>query len=122
MKKGVPKNFANSHSSCNFQEASIASEIGLFHEIRLSYPRTPELHASFLLSGRPILCELDCYVVRIKSPRPACIFKKSVSKIFVFTEEIFEVAFKHFLFTQILQSSGFFSVKLKSFTSIKLFF
>ena len=50
-------------SNCKFQEALNALEIGLF---RFFYPRNPECYAAFRLSGRPILCELNCYVVRMK--------------------------------------------------------
>ena len=53
-------------SSCNCQEALIAPEIGLFHGIRLFYPRNPESYAAFFLSGGTILCELNSYVVRMK--------------------------------------------------------
>ena len=49
-------------SNCKFREAVIAPEISLFHGIRLFYPKNPESYAAFRLSGRPILCELNCYV------------------------------------------------------------
>ena len=41
-------------------------EIGLFHGIRLFYPRNHKSFAAFRLSGRPMHYELNCYVVRIK--------------------------------------------------------
>ena len=53
-------------SNWKFQEALIALEIGFFHGIRFFHPRNPECYAAFRLSGRPILCELNCYVVRMK--------------------------------------------------------
>ena len=52
-------------SNCKFREALIAPEIGLFHRIRLFYPRNPNSYAVFCLSARPILCELNCYVVKM---------------------------------------------------------
>ena len=91
-------------SNCNFREAAIAPEIGLFHGIRLFYPRNPESYAPFLLSGRPILCELDCYVVRMTK-----------ADIYI-PKEYFCFygwnCFKHFLFTNITRIR-FFSVKWK---------
>ena len=66
MNNGVTQVTESDLNNCNFQEALIAREKGLFHGIRLFYPRNPESYAAFRLSGRPILCKLICYVVRIK--------------------------------------------------------
>ena len=50
--------------------------------------KKPGSYAAFRLSGRPILCELNCYAVRMKYPRLVYLFKKSILKIFVFNDRI----------------------------------
>ena len=50
----------------NIWRALTAPKLGLFHGIDLFYPRNPESYAAFRLSGQPILCELNCYVLRMK--------------------------------------------------------
>ena len=53
-------------SNCNIWRALTAPKLGLFHGIDLFYPRNHESYAAFRLSGQPILCELNCYVLRMK--------------------------------------------------------
>ena len=115
--KGMKMNDSNASQviqsdSSNFWEALIAPEIGLFHGICLFYPRNYESFAAFCLSGQPILCEWNCYLVRMKWPTPVHVFKKSLKNVFfIFTEE---VACKHFISTNVSKFRVF-SLKWKSF-------
>ena len=88
-----------------FREALTTPEIGLFREIRLFYPRNPESYATFRLSGRPILCKLNLYVVRMKQPRSVYTYSKKACRKFLFLLKKLLLSISS---SQILQSSGFF--------------